>query len=104
MTGTATESQARRALERANEVRRVRARLKRQIAEREISVAEIIRDPPSEASGWPVVELLMSQRHWGTRKCQKLLAHIQINELKPIGKLTDRQRHSLVSQLELTIS
>ena len=99
MTGTGTAPQL-RALGRANEVRRARARLKRQIAEREITAAEIILNPPSEASSWPVVELLMSQRRWGMRKCQRLLVHTQIDERRTIGKLTDRQRSSLVTQLD----
>jgi len=99
MTRTATAPHL-RALERANEVRRARARLKREIAEREINAAEIILNPPAEASSWPVVELLMSQRQWGMRKCQRLLVHSQIDERRTIGQLTDRQRSSLVTQLD----
>lgn len=100
MIETALGPQRLRALERANEIRLARARLKRQIAEREISAAQVVRDPPLEANGWPVGALLISQRHWGQRKCQKLLARNQISELKPIGKLSDRQRQALATQLD----
>ena len=42
----------------------------------------------------------MSQRRWGITRCRKFLARNQISEIKPIGKLTDRQRHLLAAQLQ----
>ena len=80
------------ALERANEVRRVRAQLKRRIGAGQVSVAEVILDPPVEAGRWPVAELLASQRHWGAVKCSRFLAHNRISEVKPVGELTERSR------------
>src|SRR2546421_7140491 len=88
-----------RALERANEVRLARAELKRRIAEGDLSAAKIILACPREASTWPVGELLMSQRRWGSIRCRKFLLRNQINEKKPIGLLTDRQRNLLAHQL-----
>ncbi len=105
MTQTATVTvtsgpQRLRALERANEVRLARAELKRRIAEREISAAEIILTRPWEADTWAVSDLLVSQRRWGRTRCQKFLARNQISEVKTIGALTDRQRKVLADQLE----
>jgi hypothetical protein len=103
MTETATVipgPQRLRALERANEVRLARAELKRRIAEGETSAAEVILACPSEASSWSVVDLLMSQRRWGSKRCRKFLARNQVNEMKPVGGLTDRQRRLLADQLE----
>jgi hypothetical protein len=103
MTKTATfvaESQRLRALARANEVRHARAELKRRIAEGDISAAEVVRESPPEARGWPVAELLMSQPNWGRVKCRAFLSRNQIGELKAVGKLTPRQRRLVVSQLE----
>ena len=94
------EPQRLRALERANEVRLARAELKRRIADGEASAAEVILACPWEASSWSVAELLMSQRRWGITRCRKFLARNQISEIKPIGKLTDRQRHLLAAQLQ----
>jgi hypothetical protein len=94
------EPQRLRALERANEVRLARADLKRRIADGEASAAEVILACPWEASSWSVAELLMSQRRWGITRCRKFLARNQISEIKPIGKLTDRQRHLLAAQLQ----
>ena len=62
MTQTATkppEPQRLRALERANEVRLARAELKRQIAEGEVTAADVILRCPREASRWTVAELLV---------------------------------------------
>jgi hypothetical protein len=103
-TATATammtlEPQRMRALERANEVRLARARLKRQIADGRTSAADVVLDLPPEAANWSVRELLMSQRRWGSIRSRKLLTELQISEMRPIGALTERQRRLLAAQL-----
>jgi hypothetical protein len=95
----AREPQRLRALERANEIRLARAELKRRIAEGDISTAEVILAPPCEAISWSIGDLLMSQRRWGSSRCRKFLIRNQINETKPVGALTDRQRRLLADQL-----
>lgn len=87
------------ALERANEIRLARAELKRQIAYGAVSAAEVILQPPCEASSWAIGDLLLSQRRWGHTRCRKFLIRNQINETKPVGALTDRQRRLLADQL-----
>ncbi len=101
-TATITEEppQRLRALGRANEVRLARAELKRRIADGEVSAATVILDCPNEVRSWSVVDLLMSQRRWGSTKCRKFLERNQIGELKQIGQLTDRQKRLLASQLK----
>ncbi len=88
-----------RALERANEVRLARAGLKRKIADGEISAADVILAPPEAARSWAVGELLLSQRRWGATRCRKFLVRNQVNETKPLDKLTERQRRVLAAQL-----
>jgi hypothetical protein len=103
MTETATISQdpqRLRALERANQVRLVRADLKRRIAEGEVPAASIILDAPWEVSSWSVGDLLMSQRRWGSTRCQKFLRGLEISETKQIGTLTERQRRALATNLD----
>lgn len=103
MTQTASmtpEPQRLAALERANEIRLARAALKRRIALGEVSAAEVIRSCPDAAHRWPIGELLMSQRRWGSTRCRKFLSTNQIGETKPIGQLTARQRQLLVGSLE----
>lgn len=102
MTQTAcktSEPQHRRALERANEIRLARAALKRRIATGEVSAADVILTCPDAAASWPVGELLMSQRRWGTSRCRKFLTRNDIVETKPIGSLTERQRRLLAGAL-----
>lgn len=99
----APEPQRFRALERANEIRLARACLKRRIARGEVSAAEVLIACPQEAGSWPVGDLLMSQRRWGSTRCRKFLVRNQINETKPIGKLTERQRRLLAAALQARI-
>ncbi|HEX8975347.1 MAG TPA: hypothetical protein VF781_02450 [Solirubrobacteraceae bacterium] len=94
------EPQRLRALERANEIRLARAGLKRRIALGQVSAADVLLTCPQEASSWPVSDLLMSQRRWGTTRCRKFLFRNQIAETKPIGKLTERQRQLLAGALQ----
>lgn len=102
MTQTALktpEPQRLRALDRANKIRLARAALKRQIALGEVSAAEIILTCPDAALSWPIGDLLMSQRRWGTTRCRKFLAANHLVETKPIGTLTERQRRVLAGGL-----
>jgi hypothetical protein len=102
MTATATiasQSDRLQALERANEIRRARAQLKRRISAGHLSAAQVILDCPPEAQRWPVAGLLACQRHWGSTTCSKFLARSQISETKRIGELTERQRRLLAAEL-----
>ncbi len=97
------EPQRLRALERANAIRLARAGLKRRLAIGEISAAEVILSCPAEARSWPIGDLLISQRRWGSTRCRKFLSRSQIVETKPIGALTQRQRHLLASALQTSM-
>jgi hypothetical protein len=107
MTETAlktAEPQRLRALERANEIRLARAALRRAIAIGRVSAAEVILDCPAAAYSWPIGELLMSQRRWGTTRCRKFLTRNNIAEIKTVGTLTVRQRNMLAGALEACVS
>jgi len=97
------ERQPLRALERANEIRLARADLKRRIALGEVSAAEVILSCPVAADRWPIGDLLMSQRRWGSTRCRKFLSSTQIAETRPVGKLTERQRRILADSLERAV-
>src|ERR1700684_3353674 len=102
MTQTAlmtSEPQRLRALDRANKIRLARAALKRSIALGEVSAAEVILSCPEAASSWPIGDLLMSQRRWGTTRCRKFLSRNHIVETKQVGTLTERQRRILADAL-----
>jgi hypothetical protein len=88
-----------RALAQANRVRLARADLKRQVAEGEITVGDVILMCPWEADSMSVSDLLMSQHRWGRTRCRRFLASIPMSETKTIGSMTDRQRHALAAML-----
>lgn len=87
------------ALQRANQVRLARAELKRQIANGELSAADVVRAAPSEVETMVVAELLMSQRRWGHTRARRFLAGIPMAETKTIGSMTLRQRDTLATML-----
>jgi hypothetical protein len=89
------------ALQRANEVRVARAKLKRRVAAGEIDVAEVIASCPWEANSMAVADLLISQRRWGQTRSRKLLAQFPMSERKTVGSMTERQRRMLAAMLRL---
>jgi hypothetical protein len=88
-----------RALGRANEVRLARAELKRRIGDGDLSAADVIMLCPEGAKSWPMLDMLMSQRRWGSKRCRAFLEANQIGELKPVGALTQRQKVMLADKL-----
>jgi hypothetical protein len=88
-----------RALEHANKVRLARAQLKRQIADQDVSVVEVILSCPWEAASMSISDLLMSQRRWGRARCRRLLVSLGITENKQVGTFTERQRSALAAVL-----
>ncbi len=98
-TATAPAPQHMRALAQANRVRLARAELKRQVADGELDVAEVVLECPWEAESMTIADLLMSQHRWGRTRCRRFLASIPMLETKTIGSMTDRQRHALSAQL-----
>ena len=98
-TATAPAAQHMRALAQANRVRLARAELKRQVAEGETSVADVVLECPWEAESMTISDLLMSQHRWGRTRCRRFLASIPMSETKTIGSMTDRQRRALASML-----
>ena len=83
------------ALQRANNVRCGRAALKRSIAEGRTDVSEVLLAPPSIVSTMALGELLMSQKGWGRVRSGRFLRSAGLTEIKTLGNLTQRQRHSL---------
>ena len=98
-TATAPAAQHMRALAQANRVRLARAELKRQVAEGEASVADVVLECPWEAESMTISDLLMSQHRWGRTRCRRFLASIPMSETKTIGTMTERQRRELARLL-----
>ncbi len=89
-----------RALQQANRVRLARAELKRQVAEGDRSVSDVVLDCPWEAESMTIGDLLMSQHRWGHTRCRRFLGAVSMVETKTIGSMTDRQRRALAARLD----
>ena len=98
-TAIAPAPQHMRALAQANRVRLARAELKRQVAEGEATVAQIVLECPWEAGSMTIADLLMSQHRWGRSRCRRFLNAISMVETKTIGSMTERQRKELAGRL-----
>ena len=98
-TATAPAAQHMRALAQANRVRLARAELKKQVAEGEASVADVVLECPWQAESMTISDLLMSQHRWGRTRCRRFLATIPMSETKTIGTMTERQRRELARLL-----
>jgi hypothetical protein len=96
---TARAPQHMQALAQANKVRLARAELKRQVADGELTVAEVVLDRPWQAESMAIADLLMSQHRWGRTRCRRFLGSIPMSETKTIGSMTDRQRRELAARL-----
>jgi hypothetical protein len=88
-----------RALAQANRVRLARAELKRQVAEGETTVGDVVLNCPWEAESMAISDLLMSQHRWGRTRCRRFLSSIPMSETKTIGSMTERQRNALAAML-----
>jgi hypothetical protein len=93
------EQQHLRALEHANRVRLARAGMKRDIAQGETSVVEVVLTCPWQVHSMSISDLLMSQKRWGRARCRRLLTSIGVPENKQVGTLTERQRAALAEVL-----
>jgi hypothetical protein len=98
-TATAPAAQHMRALAQANRVRLARAELKRQVAEGDTTVADVVLNCPWEAESMTISDLLMSQHRWGRTRSRRFLSSIPMSETKTIGTMTDRQRRALAGML-----
>jgi hypothetical protein len=94
------EPQHMQALEYANRVRLARAALKRSVNSGDLKAAEIVRLCPWEARTMSVSELLRAQRRWGRTRARKFLLSLALSENRQLGRLTERQRLLLASELE----
>jgi hypothetical protein len=88
-----------RTLERANQVRRARALVKRRIASGQLTAAEVVLSHRWEIESMPVAEVLLSQRQWGRKRCDEFLLAVTIRDDRSIGSMTARQRIAVAAML-----
>jgi len=87
------------ALRRANEIRSMRAQLKRDLKAGTVSITEVIAHPPDFVQTAKVFDMLMAVPKYGKVKATRFLNNCRISQGKTIGGLSDRQRTELVELL-----
>ena len=105
MTATKVQTQAptrsldqrMEALQRANDVRVKRAKLKKDLKTGRVRVEEILADPPEYVGTAKVFDMLMAVPKFGRVKAARFLNQCRISQAKTVAGLSDRQREELVS-------
>lgn len=99
-TGNDPGTQHMRALAEANRARQRRSEVKRRIAEGEVTVVALLRDPPDAALEMQVGDLLDAQPYWGDFRVRSFLSRLGLDEAKTLGSMTTRQLRLLADRLD----
>src|ERR1700720_969966 len=85
------------ALQRANDIRRRRAQLKRALKAGPQPIHELLLQPPEYLETAKVFDLLLAVPKYGRVKVNKILSQCKISPSKTVGGLSERQRGELVT-------
>ncbi|MGA2926859.1 MAG: integration host factor, actinobacterial type [Solirubrobacteraceae bacterium] len=88
------------ALSRANEIRTLRAQLKRDLKSGRVSIGALLLDPPPCLEAAKVFDMLLALPKIGTVKASKILNSCRVSPSKTFGGLNERQRAELVERLD----
>jgi hypothetical protein len=84
------------ALQRANDVRVRRAKLKKDLKDGRARIEAILSDPPAFVETAKVIDILMAVPKFGRVKAARFLNTCRISQSKTVGGLSDRQRTELI--------
>jgi hypothetical protein len=84
------------ALQRANDIRSRRARLKKDLKAGRQPIHELLLQPPEYLETAKVFDLLLAVPKYGRVKVNKILTQCRVSPSKTIGGLSERQRSELV--------
>jgi hypothetical protein len=88
------------ALSTANEVRTLRAQLKRELKAGKVSIGALLLDPPPYLETAKVVEMLLAVPKVGSVKATKILHSCRVSPSKTFGGLSERQRAELAGRID----
>ncbi len=92
-------SQRKAALDRANEIRTRRAKLKADLKAGRAKIQALLLDPPDYLHSAKVFDIMLAVPKYGRVKVNRGLTHCRISPSKTFGGLSERQRHELVAYL-----
>jgi len=84
------------ALQRANDVRVRRAKLKKDLKDGKVKIEQILGAPPEYVETAKVIDILMAVPKFGRVKAARFLNTCRISQSKTVGGLSDRQRTELI--------
>ena len=84
------------ALQRANDIRVKRARLKKDLKEGRVQIDDVLQDPPDYVSTAKVFDMLLAVPKFGRVKAGRFLNQCRISQSKTVGGLSERQRAELI--------
>ena len=87
------------ALQRANEIRIKRAKLKRDLKSGAVSIDQVLTDPPEWLLTAKVFDVLLAVPKCGRVRATRWLTICRISTSKTVGGLSERQRTELVGLL-----
>ena len=99
MTPERSPDQGLDALSRANEVRALRAQLKRDLKAGRVSIGPLLLDPPPYLETAKVFDMLLALPKYGRVKATKILQSCRVSPSKTFGGLSERQRTELAERL-----
>ena len=88
------------ALRRANEIRTLRAELKRDLKAHRVSIGGLLVDPPSYLETAKVLDMVLALPKIGRVKAATILSGCGISPSKTFGGLSERQRAELAARLD----
>ena len=88
------------ALRRANEIRSLRAQLKKELKSGALSVEKVISEPKDFVLTAKVFDIIVAAPKYGKVKATRLLNQCRISQGKTLGGLSTRQREELVDLLK----
>ena len=95
-----TVQQRLEALQRANLIRTQRAQLKDSLKNGEVSINDVLREPPEFLYTAKVFDILMAVPKFGLVRANKVMEHCRVSPSKTVVGLTPRQRRELLDQLK----
>jgi hypothetical protein len=88
------------ALGRADEVRALRAQLKRKLKAGRVSISPLLLDPPPYLKTAKVFDMLLALPKVGRVKATKIVHSCRVSPSKTFGGLSERQRAELAGRLD----
>jgi hypothetical protein len=94
-----SQQQRMEALRRANDIRSERARIKDRLRNGELTITDVLVEPPGCIYTAKVLDLLLAVPKYGRVKANRLLERCRISPAKTVNGLTPRQRKELLDML-----